>query len=615
MRAPLGGRPEDTRVSMHMRWLERLHGDAVFFKGMVRALRRATPLARNPTRVFPGLIDDLAQRHGDRVALISERETFTYRELAARSNRYTRWAQAQNLARGEVVCLLMPNRPEYLAIWIGITRAGGVVALLNTHLVGPSLAYCVDIVDPKHIIVAAELAGALASAEPHLATRPKIWAHGEGGAAPRIDHAIEDFDPGPIAPSERPALTIEDRALYIYTSGTTGMPKAANVNHYRIMLAACGFAGVMGTRKSDRMYDCLPMYHTTGGVIAIGALLVVGGSVVIREKFAATEFWDDVVRHDCTLFQYIGELCRYLVHGARVESERRHNLRLVCGNGLRPDLWDEFKERFRIPLVLEFYAATEGNVTLFNFEGRTGAVGRIPWFVAGRFPIALVKFDVEAGVEVRDGRGFCIRCAAGEIGETVGKIVNDPKSPSSRFEGYADRADDRQKILRNVFKPGDAWFRTGDLMRRDKRGFFYFVDRIGDTFRWKGENVATSEVAEAMTDYPGLVEANVYGVSVPGADGRAGMASIVIGDRFDLGGLRAHLAGRLPAYARPLFIRIRRAMDVTGTFKHTKSDLVRIGFDPSKTADEIYFYDAERADFVRVDEAMFRRIQGGQLRM
>ena len=297
------------------------------------------------------------------------------------------------------------------------------------------------------------------------------------------------------------------------------------------------------------MYDCLPMYHTAGGLVATGSVLLNGGSVVIREKFSAREFWDDVVRYECTLFQYIGELCRYLVHSPPNPNETRHRLRIACGNGLRPDLWEEFKTRFRIPHILEFYGATEGNVNIFNFEGKPGAVGRVPWFVAHRFPIAVVRFDVERQQPVRNAEGFCERCDANEPGEVIGRIVNDPERPGNRFEGYAAANQNENKVLHDVFEKGDAWFRTGDLMRKDERGYFYFVDRVGDTFRWKGENVSTSEVAEAINTFPGIADANVYGVTVVGRDGRAGMAAIVCEGQCDLAALHAHLR-RQPAGLR-----------------------------------------------------------------
>ena len=599
-----------------MSFFDRFRDELVFLKGATRSLRKTTPIAKNPTRVFPVLMDELVERFAERPALISEQETLTYRALGERSNRYARWARAQGLARGDVVCLLMPNCPDYIAFWIGVTRAGGVVALLNTNLTGPSLAHCIDIVKPKHVIVASELARTLLAADPYLATRPQIWIHGEGpGGFPRIDRAIAALSGDALSSDERPALTIDDKALFIYTSGTTGMPKAANVNHYRIMLASCGFAGVMDTKADDRMYDCLPMYHTVGGLVAPGALLVVGGAVVIRERFSARQFWDDVVRYDCTMFQYIGELCRYLVNSPPRENELRHRLRLACGNGLRPDIWAQFKDRFRIPQIVEFYGATEGNVLLFNFAGKLGAIGRIPWYVARRFPIALIKFDVENERPIRDQRGFCLRCQLGESGEAIGKIINAPTAPTNRFEGYADQNEDERKILHDVFAAGDAWFRTGDLMRQDRDGYFYFVDRIGDTFRWKGENVSTTEVTEAINCYPGVENANVYGVPVPGCDGRAGMAAIVCDRGLDLSALRSHLQRRLPAYALPLFLRIRPEIDVTTTFKQKKLDLVKQGFDPIQASDAIYFDDAQTGAFIRLDAELYQRIQSGQVKL
>ena len=596
--------------------IERLRGDVITLKGALRTLKATTPIAKNPNRVFPDVIDDLAEKFGDAPALLSDRERLSYRALAERANRYARFALAQGLAKGDAICLMMPNRPEFMAIWLGFTRAGGVVALVNTNLAGAALAHCINVVAPKHVVVAAELAGAFASARPHLAVNAKVWLHGADGAdLPRIDQEIDGLPGAPLEAGERRALTTEDRALYIYTSGTTGMPKAANINHYRLMLASHGFAGIMDTKPSDRLYDCLPMYHTVGGVVATGAMLINGGATVIREKFSAREFWDDVVRWDCTIFQYIGELCRYLVNSPPNPRETAHRLRLACGNGLRPDVWGHFQERFRIPQILEFYAATEGNVSMFNFESKQGAVGRIPWFLAHRFPTKLIKFDIETEQPVRTPEGLCVACAANEVGEAVGKILKDPSRPGSRFEGYASEAETERKILRNVFEKGDAWFRTGDLMRQDENGYFYFIDRVGDTFRWKGENVATSEVSETITAFPGLTQANVYGVAVDGREGRAGMAALVVERGFDFAAFREYLAAHLPEYARPLFLRVLPELDITATFKQKKFDLVRDGFDPGRIADPLYFSDAESRTFVPLDAGLYARIQSGSVRM
>jgi fatty-acyl-CoA synthase len=583
-------------------------------KAWLRALELTAPIVNNPRRIFPTVVEELAEKLGEAPALLSDRECLTYRALAERSNRYARWALDQGLAKGDAVCLFMPNRPEYMAIWLGITRVGAVVSLLNTNLTGPSLAHCINIVAPKHLIVAAELIDPLTTALPNLEGAATIWAHGAGrDEFPRIDRDIERQGGEKLSEVERRPPSIEDRALYIYTSGTTGLPKAACVSHYRLMQWSHWFAGMMDTRSNDRMYNCLPMYHSVGGVLATGATLVSGGSVVLREKFSAREFWSDVIRWDCTLFQYIGELCRYLLHTEFHPHETEHRIRMCCGNGLRSDIWNDFKNRFRIPRILEFYAATEGTVSLSNIDDKPGSIGRIPPYLAHRFPVTLVKFDVENDAPIRTDEGFCIRCGTNETGEAIGKIFADPSNLGSRFEGYTSEKASEQKILRNVFEPGDAWFRTGDLMRKDEKGYFCFVDRIGDTFRWKGENVATAEVAEAICAFPRVKEANVYGVTIPGTDGRAGMAALVADEDLDLAAFRTHLIDRLPDYARPIFLRLRRELPVTATFKHAKTDLARDGYDPAATTDLIYFSDPEREAFVRLDKALYDRIQTGQV--
>ena len=600
-----------------MQFIQRLQREFETLRCVRRALRMTTPIGRNPSRVFPNVIEELAARFGEREALVSDRERLTYRELDRRANCYARWARREGLEKGDVVCLLMQNRPEYLAIWIGLTRIGVVAALLNTNLSGAALAHCISIVEPKHVIIAADLYAQFRTAESQLSVAAKIWLYGAGGDAslPRIDTVLVARDGRRLTARERPRLSIEDRALFIYTSGTTGMPKAANVNHYRVMTITHAFAGAMDTRADDRMYVCLPMYHTVGGVLAPGATLLAGGAVVIRERFSAREFWDDIVRFDCTLFQYIGELCRYLVTAPPSPAEQDHRIRLCCGNGLRPDIWRAFQQRFQIPRILEFYAATEGNVALFNFDGTPGAVGRIPWYLAHRFPTAIVQYDVEREEPVRGPNGFCVRSAANEAGEMIGKILNDPGKPASRFEGYADPQATRKKILHDVFEKDDAWFRTGDLMRQDERGYFYFIDRVGDTFRWKGENVSTTEVAETITVFPGVKDATVYGVKMEGYEGRVGMAAIVAQHTLDLGALREHIVRSLPDYARPLFVRIRTSLDVTGTFKQRKLDLVREGFDPAATTDAIYFNDSSKRSFMRLDAALYERICSGAVRL
>jgi fatty-acyl-CoA synthase len=583
-------------------------------RAWLRALELTAPIPHNPHRILSTVIEEVAARMGDAPALLSDRETLTYRALTQRANQYARWALDQGLAKGDVVCLLMTNRPEYFAVWLGITSVGVVVSLLNTNLVGSSLAHCIRIVSPRHIIASTEFVDALTDVQPQLEMSPSIWTYGhEGATFPRIDHIMERYSGEPLSESERRTPTIDDRALFIYTSGTTGLPKAAIVSHARAMQWSHWFAGMMDVQPADRMYNCLPMYHSVGGVQVIGAMLVAGCSVVVREKFSASQFWDDVVRWDCTLVQYIGELCRYLLHTQPSAGESLHRVRLACGNGLAAEIWDAFKDRFRIPQIFEFYAATEGSVSLFNIQGKRGAIGHIPGYLTHRFSPLLVLTDIDTGEPARNEQGFCIRCASNQAGEALGKVRNDPSALGSRFEGYTSSEASEKKILRNVLEPGDAWFRTGDLLRKDEKGYYYFVDRIGDTFRRKGENVATSEVAEIICGFPGVLHANVYGVAVPGIEGRVGMATLVTDRDLDLSGFHNHLASCLPLYARPVFLRIRGQADLTGTFKYSKTELLRQGYNPDACTGSLYFDSAE--EFVPLDKDLYQRIQAGEFRL
>jgi len=581
-------------------------------KDWLRALELTGRLDAQPTRTLPVVIEELAARFGEAPALLSDRETLSFAGLAARARRYALWARDLGLGHGDVVALIMPNRPEYMAIWLGLSRLGVTTALINTQLRGASLWHSLDVAGARRVIVDAALADGLAEIAGQLAGGTTIWSHGAAADWRRIDEVVDAYSDDALAGLEPPTVALSDRALLIYTSGTTGLPKAANVSHHRLMSWSHWFAGLIDIQPTDRLYDCLPMCHSAGGVAAIGAALVGGASVVVADKFSASRFWDDIARWDCTLFQYIGELCRYLLAAPPHPMERAHSLRVCCGNGLSRDVWEAFQQRFAIPRILEFYAATEGNFSLYNVEGKPGAIGRLPSFLSHRFPAAIVRFDPDAGAPARDGAGFCIPCARGEPGEAIGRVSS---AGAARFEGYTDAAASGAKLLRDVFIPGDAWVRTGDLMYTDEQGFWYFVDRVGDTFRWKGENVATAEVAAALRDFDGVREACVYGVEVPGASGKAGMASLVAAPGLDLAALRAHLARRLPDYARPLFLRIVGTLEITETFKPRKQALAAEGWDLARIADPIYVDDRAAGAYVALDAARAGGIRRGAFRV
>jgi len=581
---------------------------------MIGALGRSLPkvmrLRPGSGKTVADAFEAVVKAQPDHPALVMDDRVISYGELDGEANRVARWAQAQGIQMGDVVALLMENRPEFVMHWLGLAKLGAVSALINTNLTGRPLAHSLEVSKARHLILDKALDENFASARGELTGELEVWSSGGPVAgAGDLDADRSGRSAAPLASDVRRGLDSEDLLFYIYTSGTTGLPKAANFSHFRFAGTALGSTGLTRLGPRDRMYICLPLYHSAGGVMALGGTLLNGATAVLARKFSASRFWEDCVRHRVTVFQYIGELCRYLLNAPEHQDERRHELRLCIGNGLRGEVWGPFQERFAIPQIIEFYGATEGNVIFMNVDNTVGAIGRMPRVLQKLQGTHLVKFDVESEEVVRGPDGFCIECAVGEAGEAIGRITN-----AARFDGYTDEKASAKKILRDVFKQGDAYFRTGDLLRRDENDYFYFVDRIGDTFRWKGENVSTGEVAEVLSLCPGVKEANVYGVEVEGADGRAGMASLVVGEDFDLATLYQRVTDELAGYARPLFVRLGQEIEITGTFKHRKVDAVKEGFDPEVIGDPLYFLDVKAAAYVPIDAALHRSLRSGEVR-
>jgi fatty-acyl-CoA synthase len=598
-----------------MKLRARLARDWKFFQGLRRTLKWVKPIAPDSPNLICDDLEKAVDEHRDRPAITFEGRTVTYGEMDAIANRYAHWAKGQSITRGQTVAVFLPNRLEYLPIWLGLTKVGIASALINNNLTGAALAHCLNISNAMHCIVDAETSPAFEAVRGQLTRHMNQWTLGPvTGDRRDLTTALKSCSQlRPDRQTARGDLRARDTALYIYTSGTTGMPKAARINHMRAQLYMRGFAGATGAEKTDRIYQVLPLYHATGGMCAMGAALLTGGSIVLRKKFSATHFWSDVVAEACTMFVYIGELGRYLVNAEPHPEERNHRLRLAFGNGLRGDVWAQLQERFAIPQVLEFYGATEGNVSMFNFDGTVGAIGRIPKWLKKKVNARIVQFDIDTEQPIRGSNGLCIECGPGQVGECIGKI--DASDARTNFTGYADKAATEKKILHDVFEKGDAWFRTGDLMRRDEEGYIYFVDRIGDTFRWKGENVSTAEVAEQLAQADGVLEANVYGVPVAGQDGKAGMAALTVDETFDITTLYERVEANMPAYAQPMFIRLQRQIETTGTFKYRKVDLVEEGFDPSRTKDPIYFKSPLKKTYVKLTKATYAKLLEGGFKL
>jgi fatty-acyl-CoA synthase len=569
-------------------------------------LRRIKP---DSPRTIVDIVEGFARRTPEAPAIYYLDAVMSYRALEERANRYANWALSQGIRQGDCVALFMESRPDFLCCWLGLFKAGASVALINTNQRLAPLAHSIEIAGAKLIIAGAELASCVHEAEGFFTSKLPLWVQGEGG---NLDAALAAASPASPGKAPRASVRAKDRAFYVYTSGTTGLPKAANFSHARMLFMMSGFVGALQPTPRDRVYNALPLYHATGGICAVGLAFMAGGSLVIKRRFSLNEFWSDIHKYDATLAVYIGELCRWLLNAPPGAHEQDHHLRAITGNGLRPEIWRAFQQRFAIPRIVEFYGATEGNVSMLNYDGTVGAVGRVPGYAEALLPTRVVRFDVEKQMPVRGPDGLCIECGPDEAGEAIGGIS---KRTGRDFEGYTKASETEKKILHDVFRHGDAWFRTGDLMRRDEHGYFYFVDRTGDTFRWKGENVATSEVTEALSDIPGIREANVYGVAIPGMDGRAGMAALVVGPGFDVAALARQLEGKLPHYARPIFLRLSPAIEVTGTFKQRKVELVQEGFNPSAIADPLYWLNPASGRYEPLDAAHYADIVEDRYRL
>lgn len=554
-----------------------------------------------------GVLNNLAERYSALPALIDDNETLSYGELVRRANCYASWARREGLAPGSTIALLMRNCADYVAIWVGLSQVGCVVALINTNLTQAALAHAIRVAGARALIVETALQDCISAIMPTL---PELcyWRHGDGdGVWPRVELAAAaelGLRPPPIEAGNAPALLI-------YTSGTTGLPKAARVSHDRILRWSYWFAGLMNTQPDDVLYNCLPMYHSTGGVSSIGAMLVRGGAVYIRRQFSVRRFWPEIIGSKATIFQYIGELCRYLLNVAPSLIETQHQLRLCCGNGMREEVWRSFEKRFKIPQIIEFYAMTEGAVSLYNCEGRPGAIGHVPGFLAHRFPISIVQYDQITRALVRGKDGRCISCSPNEVGEALGRISTENTSDSiSRFDGYTDSELTATKVARGVYEDNDVWYRTGDLMRRDKDGYYYFVDRLGDAFRWKGENVSASEVASVIMLLSGIIDAVVYGVKIPENEGRAGMAALSVDASFDLSVLWRHVHENLPSYARPVFIRRCSSIERTGTFKLSGGILAAEGYEAAPI-EELWFDDRKTGAYISCNKKLLDDICRG----
>ncbi|XP_026195295.1 long-chain fatty acid transport protein 6 [Anabas testudineus] len=558
-----------------------------------------------------------AERIPDKPFVIYEGRTHTYRDVERRSNRLAHvFLHRVRLKKGDCVAVLMSNEPDFLCVWFGLAKVGCSVAFLNTNIKSKSLLHCFNCCGAKTLIVGSELVDCLDGIlTTLLEDNIQVWAmksHSEHTQVHTLLDKIDAASDQPVPAALRAATSLKTPTLYIFTSGTTGLPKAAVITHLQSLKASAGFWAFGGT-KDDVVYIPLPLYHSAASLIGIGGTIELGATCVLKKKFSASMFWADCRKHDVTIFQYIGELCRYLCNQPKTELDKVHKVRMGVGNGLRQDVWRDFQSRFGNIKMCEVYGSTEGNLCLMNHTGKTGSVGRSNYFYKLLFKYDLVKYDMEKDEPVKDQHGFCQRVKRGETGLLLSKV-----SATTPFFGYAGSKQlTEKKLMRNVFVKGDAYFNTGDLMSEDHEGFIYFKDRVGDTFRWKGENVATTEVTEILGLVDFIQEVNVYGVEIPRHEGRAGMAAMIIraGLTFDGKKLFEHVTRDLPAYARPLFVRIQEVMEMTSTFKQQKFQLVQSGFNPSTICDPLYVLDYQQKSYIPLTDCIYQSILAGECKL
>jgi fatty-acyl-CoA synthase len=532
---------------------------------------------------------------------------WTYGETNAEINRWAHALQALGVRRGDVVALAMDNRPEFFFAWFALAKLGAVAAFLNTQIGGRALAHALDVTGARQAIVGEECLAAFAAPEVDR-TQTAFWmvrdAERPATATLRDLASLDLGSKAADAPSCDPdaalraGLTAGDPAIYVFTSGTTGLPKAAVISHARWQLTGEVMVATIEARAEDCFYVFLPLYHAAASVSSVATALCAGSAIAVRRKFSRREFWPDVRRHGVTVCQYVGEICRYLLAEPPRPEDRAHSLRKMIGAGLGAESWNRWIGRFGHMDIYEGWGATEANTNIINVDNRAGSCGRVPYWE--KTNLRIVRYDVENDEHPRDGEGRLILCQPGEAGEAIGKIHGYPDVVAGRFEGYTSPEATERKILRDVFEDGDAWWSSGDLLRCDEDGYCWFVDRIGDTFRWKSENVSTMEVADAFADMPGVESVTIYGVKVQGAEGRAGMAAVVMqaGQSFDPVAFYRRGAERLPRYAAPLFVRVAPAADLTTTFKLRKVDLQRQGIDPALCRDPLFERDDTAGRYV-----------------
>jgi acyl-CoA synthetase (AMP-forming)/AMP-acid ligase II len=563
-------------------------------------------LGRHPS--VGAVLEARAAEHPDAMALRFDDQRWTYAQLNAWANRLAHVFAQSGVRSRDVVALLMENHANAIACVAALAKLGAIAGMLNPNLRGEALRHSVRAMSATRLVVAGECADSFADLGESWAGPAPFWLRGHGAAAcPAGWTDLAAHAEGAPAGNPASSATVDITAplFYILTSGTTGMPKASVMTHRRWLRSMAGM-GQLGLRlqPSDVLYCALPLYHNNALTVSWSATMAVGAALALDRKFSASRFWDRARHYQATAFTYIGELCRYLLAQPPSPGDRGHGVVACIGNGLRPDIWKAFKERFGLERICEFYGASEGNMVFVNAFNVDETAGYCP------YAFKVVECDPDTAQPRRDRRGRVVEVPRGGVGLLVTEVTD-----GAPFDGYTDARAGEAKLIRDAFARGDCWFNTGDLVRDQGWRHIQFVDRIGDTFRWKGENVATTEVEAALRGAPGIDDCAVYGVSVPHADGRAGCAAIHRAGALDGAALAAHLAAQVPAYAMPVFLREVDSIETTATFKTRKHVLRDEGVDPTRVQDPLFILLDRARGYEPLTPAIWSQIEQGALRL
>jgi fatty-acyl-CoA synthase len=547
------------------------------------------------------LLEQQARDQPDRGCLLFEGQVWNYRDFNAWSNRIAHVLLKQGVRPGDTVGVLFENRPELLACVAALAKIGAVAGMLNPKQRGESLLFSLGAINPKQMLVGADCLPALHSAWPTLPIAvPCFWAGSGDAPGGWIDLPKACLTASTANPGHTDRVRASSPCFYIFTSGTTGRPKASVMTHLRWLRCGYGMGQAAMRLNADDVFYCpLPFYHNNALTLCWSSVLTSGAALVMVRKFSASGFWSDIRASGATAFVYVGEMCRYLLNQTPSKRDRDHRIRIVVGNGLRPEIWDTFQKRFAIQHICEFYGSSEGNLAFVNALGLPRTAGMT------MMPYSIVAYDTENERPQRNAGDRMRRISVGDVGLLITEV-----SPSNPFDGYSDAKASEAKLLHNVFAKGDTWINSGDLVRDQGFRHIAFVDRVGDSYRWKGENVASTDVERAIGSVKGIAQVGVYGVSVPHTEGRAGMAAVVMQAHqgFDGAALARSLFHALPAYAVPLFVRVMPTQKTTGTFKLRKVELKQQGFDITAIREPLFVLLHRKRGYEALTDEHYRHI-------